>query len=348
MDWHARSVAEVAAHFQTDPTTGLTDEQVEARQLGADPVQLQLTEVLRWPTVLARQFANGLILVLLVAAALALMVGEAIDSVTILAIVLLNGVLGFVQEWRAERALRALRQLLSPRCRVVRAGVESDLDVVELVPGDLVVLAAGYRVPADVRLSSCVNLEVDEAALTGESLAVAKQFTPVAADAVLAARASMAWMGTAVTNGHGHGIVAASGRGRVRAYAAALAMWVLLVFAVDAVLLTVVVALAPPAPEQIGQHGHDELAGSGGTRGTGDSSGEASGSLSAWLMLLDPVDLFRLSALQAGPRLRAQWAATGLGADGYVPWLRLLAGWTIWAVIPVSFGIRRFRRAALA
>lgn len=145
--------------------------------------------------------------------------------------------------------------------------------------------------------------------------------------------------------------LAAGGCGRVRAYAAALAMWMLLVFAVDAVLLTAVVALAPSAPEQVGQHGHDELAGAGTTEGAliaGDSPGEESGALSVWLMLLDPVDLFRLSALQAGPRLRSQWAMTGLGTDGYAPWLRLLVGWLMWAAIPVALGLRRFRGAALA
>lgn len=145
--------------------------------------------------------------------------------------------------------------------------------------------------------------------------------------------------------------LAAGGRGRVRAYAAALAMWMLLVFAVDAVLLTAVVALAPPAPDQIGQHGHDELAGAGTAEGApaaGDSPGNDSATLSAWVMLLDPVDLFRLSVLQAGPRLRSQWAMTGLGADGYAAWLRLLVGWLLWAAIPVALGLRRFRGAALA
>lgn len=145
--------------------------------------------------------------------------------------------------------------------------------------------------------------------------------------------------------------LAAGGRGRVRAYMAALAMWMLLVFAVDAVLLTAVVALAPPAPEQIGQHGHDELAGAGNAdsaAAAGDSPTQDTGALSAWIMLLDPVDLFRLSVLQTGPRLRSQWAMTGLDAGGYTPWLRLLCGWLLWAAIPVAFGLRRFRGAALA
>ncbi len=145
--------------------------------------------------------------------------------------------------------------------------------------------------------------------------------------------------------------LAAAGRGRVRAYAAALAMWMLLVFAIDAALLTVVVALAPPAPEQIGQHGHDELAGTGNADGSttvGESPGNFAGPLSAWVMLLDPVDLFRLSVIQAAPRLRAQWAMTGLGTDGYAPWLRLLAGWLLWAAIPVALGLRRFRGAEFA
>ena len=145
--------------------------------------------------------------------------------------------------------------------------------------------------------------------------------------------------------------LAAGGRGRVRAYAAALAMWMLMVFVVDAVLLTAVVALAPAAPEHIGQRGHDELTRAGTTEGrlaAGDLPGQDSAVLSAWVMLLDPVDLFRLSVLQTGPRLRSQRAMMGLGADGYAAWLRLLVGWLAWAAIPVTLGLRRFRGTALA
>jgi Ca2+-transporting ATPase len=167
----------------------------------------------RWPAVLLRQFLDALILVLLAAALVSLLMGAFGDALTILAIVLLNGLLGFTQEWRAERAMRALRRMLAPRCRVLRDGEERALDARELAPGDVVLLESGDRVPADLRLFETVDLELDESALTGESTPVLKQLETVPEDAPLAERRSMAWMGTVVTNGHGHGVAVATGMG---------------------------------------------------------------------------------------------------------------------------------------
>lgn len=137
--------------------------------------------------------------------------GEVVDAITILAIVLFNGILGFVQEWKAERALTALKQMLSPRCRALRDGREQEIDAETLVPGDLVLLKIGDRVPADLRLIDAVNLKADESALTGESASVLKQRSQVSEDTPLALRSPMAWMGTNITNGRGKGVVVATG-----------------------------------------------------------------------------------------------------------------------------------------
>jgi magnesium-transporting ATPase (P-type) len=160
---------------------------------------------------LARQLNNLLLLVLLGAAVLTAALGHWIDSGVIAAVVLLNTLIGFVQERKAERALQAIRHLLAPRAVVLRDGQPHDTDAAHLVPGDVVLLASGDSVPADVRLLHARNLRVDEAALTGESVPVDKHVDPVAADAALADRLCMGYAGTLVTQGQAHAVVVATG-----------------------------------------------------------------------------------------------------------------------------------------
>ena len=157
------------------------------------------------------QFVDVLILILLIAAGVSLAIGHGTDAITIMAIVVLNGLLGFVQEWRAERSLDALRRLLAPDSKVIRDGEQRIVPTRELVPGDLVVLDTGDRVPADLRLAESLNLRVDESALTGESLPIAKDTAAQPVTTHLHERQCMAWMGSAVTNGHALGIVVATG-----------------------------------------------------------------------------------------------------------------------------------------
>ncbi len=209
--WHARSAAEVARELGVDPALGLTAGEAARRLAEQGHNQLQENDSSGWMSLLARQVVNILSLVLVAAAALSVAVGETTDAVTIIVIVVLNAVLGFVQEWRAERALAALRNMLAPRAVVVRAGRADEVDARELVTGDVVVLGAGDRIPADLRVIDERGLETDEASLTGESASVDKHPAPVADDAPLAERASMAWMGTTTVSGRGHGIVVATG-----------------------------------------------------------------------------------------------------------------------------------------
>ena len=160
---------------------------------------------------LARQFNNLLIIVLIVAAAITALLGHWIDTGVILAVVLVNAVIGFVQEGRAEQALEALRDMLAPRASVLRDGVRQGLDAAALVPGDIVLIEAGDRVPADLRLIEVAGLTVEEAMLTGESLPVRKDTAPAAPDAALGDRRSMAFSGTMVVEGTATGIVTATG-----------------------------------------------------------------------------------------------------------------------------------------
>jgi magnesium-transporting ATPase (P-type) len=156
------------------------------------------------------QFRSLLIYVLLGAAAVTLLLGHLVDAAVILAVVVVNAIIGFVQEGKAEQALDAIRHMLAPKATVVRDGRRVTVESEALVPGDVVLLEAGDRVPADLRLLAARGLKIDEAVLTGESLPVEKATDPVAADVPLADRHCMAYSGTLVAAGHGRGVVTAT------------------------------------------------------------------------------------------------------------------------------------------
>ena len=158
-----------------------------------------------WPTVLARQFQSMLVLILVLAAVIALVLGEQIDALAIALVLLLNAVLGFVQEWRAETALDALRSMLSPHAIAVRDGKEIDIPARELVPGDLVIVSSGAAVPADLRIVSGTDLHVDESVLTGESVPVDKAENAPE-------EAGLLFAGTALVQGRAMGTVTQIGQ----------------------------------------------------------------------------------------------------------------------------------------
>jgi len=161
---------------------------------------------------LASQFTDFMILVLIAAAIIAGIIGDLQDTIAIVVIVFLNGILGFVQEYRAERAMAALRQMASPQARVIRDGRAGVIDAVGLVPGDLVELEAGNILPADLRLTELASLKVDESALTGESQPLEKQLAKLhETDLPLGDRLNLAYKGTVVTYGRARGLVVATG-----------------------------------------------------------------------------------------------------------------------------------------
>jgi len=157
------------------------------------------------------QFNNLLILILIGAAGITALLGHWLDTAVILVVVLVNTVLGFIHEGRAEKAIAAIRDMLAPRATVMRDGERQTVDAEELVPGDLVLLAAGDKVPADLRLVQVNTLSIQEAVLTGESLAVEKSLEPVAQAAAIGDRSCMAFSGTLVNTGQGTGVVVATG-----------------------------------------------------------------------------------------------------------------------------------------
>jgi Ca2+-transporting ATPase len=209
--WHSLDADDVIESLHGDKNCGLTETKVAERLHRFGPNTLVTVDRQAWYRVLARQFTDALVTILLVAALISLLIGDLGDALTILAIVLFNGSLGFVQEWQAERAIDALKKMLQPQCTVVREGQRQFIDAMQLVPGDIVVLRIGDRVPADLRLCEATSLKTDESLLTGESGSCNKATETVSNDAPIADRTCMAYMGTIVTNGHGRGIVTGSG-----------------------------------------------------------------------------------------------------------------------------------------
>ncbi|HEY8346968.1 MAG TPA: cation-translocating P-type ATPase [Symbiobacteriaceae bacterium] len=210
--WHSLSIDDVAASLQTSTVQGLSSKEAQARLQQHGPNQLTTGKGRTVWEALLDQFKDPMVVILLVACLLSILLGEYLDGAAILAIVVLNAVLGVIQEFKADQALAQLKQLTAPRCRVRRDGRVMEIDSRDLVPGDLVLLEAGDPVPADLRLVEAVMLQVDESLLTGESVPVAKNARETLDPATpLADRTNMAFMSTAVTYGHGTGIVVATG-----------------------------------------------------------------------------------------------------------------------------------------
>lgn len=208
--WHAVAAAEVMAAQQSDPS-GLTEAEAEARLARVGPNQLPPPKR-RGPLLrFLAQFQNVLIYVLLAAAVVTALLDHWIDAQVILAVVLVNAIIGYLQEGKAERALEAILSMLAPKASVIREGHRETVAGRDLVPGDIVLLEAGERVPADIRLTEVRNLKIDEAVLTGESVAVEKATPPVAEAASLGDQTSMAFSGTLITYGQGKGVVVATG-----------------------------------------------------------------------------------------------------------------------------------------
>ncbi|MBI3432805.1 MAG: cation-translocating P-type ATPase [Hydrogenophilales bacterium] len=210
--WHCLAILAAVARLDGDARQGLSAAAAAARLEQSGPNVLH-EAIRRHPLVmLASQFTDFMILVLIAAAVIAGAIGEPQDTIAIVVIVFLNGSIGFVQEYRAERAMAALKQMAAPLANVIRDGTAQQIPASRLVPGDIVQLEAGNIVPADLRLTELASLKVDESALTGESLAVEKRLAPLQeADLALGDRVNLAYKGTVVTYGRARGLVVATG-----------------------------------------------------------------------------------------------------------------------------------------
>jgi|TARA_R100000501_G_scaffold8550_1_gene17373 magnesium-transporting ATPase (P-type) len=208
--WHALG-SDDALEALNSQTEGLTDETASSRLAEHGPNSLPETRPTHPVLRFLGQFNNPLIYFLLAAAVVAFLLDHAIDAGVILLVVLVNAVVGFVQEGRAETALKGMRSLISPHAIVRRNGEKREIDVADLVPGDIVLIEAGDRVPADLRILRARGLAIEEAALTGESVAAEKQENRVLPDAPLGDRSSMAFSGTLVARGQATGLVVDTG-----------------------------------------------------------------------------------------------------------------------------------------
>jgi len=209
--WHELSASDVAGLLESDPARGLSQGEVEGRRLEFGTNEMTARKGMgEWKRFLL-QFAQPLMYILLLASAVTLFLGEYVDSAVIFAVTLVNAVIGFLQESKAERAIEALSKMIRTEATVRRDGRKQRIDSVELVPGDVVLLQSGDKVPADMRLLKVRSLQVDESALTGESLPVEKREGQLAADTVLADRKNLVFAGTLVTYGQAEGLVCATG-----------------------------------------------------------------------------------------------------------------------------------------
>jgi Ca2+-transporting ATPase len=208
---HAVAADAVAQRLGADPARGLDPGEAAARLERHGPNELDSGEGLHPARILWEQFTSPMILLLAAAGVLSAALGDVTEAIVIFVVVVLNAWIGFRQEYRAEKAMAALQAMATPTVNVVRAGTPQQIPARELVPGDLVQLDAGARVPADGRLVEAHAMRVEESALTGESVAVDKHPAPVEPDAPLAERTSMAYSGTSVAAGRGRMVVTATG-----------------------------------------------------------------------------------------------------------------------------------------
>ena len=208
--WYAMSPEEVLKALNSTET-GLSQAEAQKRNAEYGPNELQKEKGRSPIKMFFEQFTDILIIILLIATALSIVIGEIIDAIVIIAIVLATAILGFVEEFRSEKAVEALKKMTAPAAIVLRDGKEVKIPASEIVPGDIVLLYTGDKVPADARLVESINLKIDEAALTGESSPVNKNINVCAEETSLNDRRNMAFTGTVVVYGRGKAVVTSTG-----------------------------------------------------------------------------------------------------------------------------------------
>jgi P-type Ca2+ transporter type 2C len=210
--WYSKSKEEVIQELDVNPLSGLTTEEAEARLSRSGPNKLKGKPKKSWIRLFFAQMKDMLIYVLLGAAVVTVIVGEFVDAIIILAVVVLNAAIGVFQEHKAEKAIEALQQMTTPRTIVRRDGEAKEISSEQIVPGDIVLLDAGRYIPADLRLLESANLQIEESALTGESVPSDKHAEAIHDDpkTPIGDRSNMAFMSTLVTYGRGEGVVVAA------------------------------------------------------------------------------------------------------------------------------------------
>lgn len=210
-NWHDIDADEVMTTIESDAQNGLSSKEAKIRlkKWGANRLK-EAKKVSPWQIFIA-QFKDFMVMVLMAATIISGWLGEMADAITILAIIILNAILGFVQEYRAERSMEALKELTAPEARVLRDGEEIKIPAWQVVPGDIVLLDTGDRVPADLRLIEVVNMELEESTLTGESVPVKKHNKKLSTDVALGDKKNMVFAGTLLTRGRGKAVAVLTG-----------------------------------------------------------------------------------------------------------------------------------------
>lgn len=212
MNWYGLEVRETVTRLATSDE-GLTEEQAKERISEYGPNRLVEAEKVSRLAIALHQFKSPLIYILIVAAIITAILEEYTDTGVIVAVVILNAIIGYVQEYKAEESVRALKKMVVPKARVIRGGSEKEIDSEELVPGDAVLLASGSKVPADLRLSKAIELRIDESLLTGESVPASKLTSAIKEKQLPPGdQRNMAFMGTIVVSGRAKGIVVETGQ----------------------------------------------------------------------------------------------------------------------------------------
>lgn len=211
LSWHSMEIDSLLGELDTNSQQGLTAEEARRRLEVYGYNELKGEEKTSRFTLFFNQFKNTLIIILLIATVLSALVGELVDAGIIVVIVIFCAVLGFIQEYRAERALDALKKMLTPTITVLRGGKDLEILAKELVPGDIILLEAGDKIPSDGRLVEIHSLQCDEAPLTGESFPVEKELSVLPVDMAVGDRKNMVFTGTSVTYGRGKAVVTATG-----------------------------------------------------------------------------------------------------------------------------------------
>lgn len=209
--WHSLSSESVISRLSSDEKKGLSEEVAQQHLDTIGLNELPKENNNPWWHMLLRQFLSPLVYILVLAAGLTFWLGDFVDTIVILLVVAVNTLIGFAQEYKSSRILEELKEIVKVQALVLRDGTVHEVDATELVPGDIVLLRTGQKVPADIRLLQVQELTTSEALLTGESSPVLKKATLVEKDAVLGDRTNMAYMGTVVESGRGRGIVVATG-----------------------------------------------------------------------------------------------------------------------------------------
>ncbi len=211
-DWYRKDASKILNELKTSEK-GLSDSEARRRLLKFGPNALKEKRGFSKIKLLLSQFRSFLVIILIIAVIISALIGHIIDATVILIIVILNAIFGFFQEYKAEKAMQALKKLTSPVAKVLRQGSIKEIPAKDLVPGDIILLNEGDKVPADARITESISLKIDESSLTGESVPISKSIDAIGKESPISERRNMAWLGTVVTYGRGKAVIISTGMG---------------------------------------------------------------------------------------------------------------------------------------